>query len=203
VRYLNHENTDELLELKTLIPAFLTEVIHFVACTLLIFHTPVFNTHCSPRCPHSSFSTLHRTWPPPPSFSLACVLASEFPSPSLSNAFHAGYTALLVFHTLHYTALSLPPIPSPSRAVLRPNSLHLLPRAWSRAQISFPFHFERLPRRPHRTPCFPHPELLLLQTTIYTASKIDFLEAICRLSYNRWRCLATLKFFSKDSKTWW
>ena len=104
-------------------------------------------------------------------------------------------STLFVFHTLHYTALSLHPPPPPAP----PSSL--LPRARSRAQMSFPFHFERLPRRPHRTPCFPHPALLLLQTTIYTASKIDLLEFICRLSYNRWRCLATLKFFSKDSKT--
>ena len=138
--------------------------------------------------------------------STLCVLYTpHFPHSRIQNTLQSMFST---FHTprypqftLHYTALSLSLLPSPSRAVSRPNSLHLLPRAWSRAQISLPFHFERLPRRPHRTPRFPHPALLLLQTTIYTASKIDFLEFICRLSYNRWRCLATLKFFSKDSKT--
>ena len=77
------------------------------------------------------------------------------------------------------------PTPPPSRVISRPNIL--------------PFLFERLPRRLHRTPRFPHPALLLFQTTIHTGSKIDFLEAICRLIYiyNRWRCLATVKFFPK------
>ena len=96
-------------------------------------------------------------------------------------------SALFVFHTLLYTALSLPLFPSPSRAISRP--------------IPLPFPIERLPRRLHRTPRFPHPELQLFETTIYTVSKIDFLEAICWLSYNRLRCLATLEFFPKDSKT--
>ena len=185
--------------------------------------------------------------------STLCVLYTpHFPHSRIQNTLQSMFST---FHsprypqfTLHYTALSLPLLPSPlhglapkfptppsPRAVSQTNSiplpcwtpamqaithssfstlyttLHLacpsppphplIPRAQSRAQISFPFHFERLPRRPHRTPRFPHHALLLLQTTIYTASKIDFLEFICRLSYNRWRCLATLKFFSKDSKT--
>ena len=186
-----------------------------VSCTLLIFHTPVFKTLCSLCFPHSTLLVIHNSLYTTPHLAcpssllpravsrpnslllLPCVRSREripFPFPverlprRLQRTPRFPQSTLFVFHTLHYTALSLP----------RPS---LLPRAPSRAQISFPFHFERLPRRPHRTPRFPHPALLLLQTTIYTASKIDFLEFICRLSYNRWRCLATLKFFSKDSKT--
>ena len=138
--------------------------------------------------------------------STLCVLyTSHFPHSRIQNTFQSMFST---FHTprfpkftLHYTALSLPLLPSLSRAVSSPNSLLLLPRVQSRAKIPYPFPVERLPRRLHRTPRFPHPELQLFQTTIYTVSKIDFLEAICWLSYNRWRCLATLEFFPKDSKT--
>ena len=70
---------------------------------------------------------------PSPPFSLASGLAPKLPFPSLSNACHASYTALLVFHnprssflhTLHFTALSLFLLPSPSHAVSRPNFLPL------------------------------------------------------------------------------
>ena len=138
--------------------------------------------------------------------STLCVLyTSHFPHSRIQNTFQSMFST---FHTprfpkftLHYTALSLPLLPSLSRAVSSPNSLLLLPRVQSRAKIPYPFPVERLPRRLHRTPRFPHPELQLFQTTIYTVSKIDFLEAICWLSYNRLRCLATLEFFPKDSKT--
>ena len=138
--------------------------------------------------------------------STLCVLyTSHFPHSRIQNTFQSMFST---FHTprfpkftLHYTALSLPLLPSLSRAVSSPTSLLLLPRVQSRAKIPYPFPVERLPRRLHRTPRFPHPELQLFQTTIYTVSKIDFLEAICWLSYNRLRCLATLEFFPKDSKT--
>ena len=127
---------------------------------------------------------------PSPHFSLASGLAPKLPSPSLSNACHAGYTALLVFHNPRSSFSTLYTTPrlacsaslTPLHAVSRPNFL--------------PFPSLRL----HRTPRFPHPAFLLFQTTIYTGSKIDFLEAICRLSCNRWRCLATLKFFPKTLK---
>ena len=152
--------------------------------------------------------------------STLCVLYTpHFPHSRIQNTLQSMFST---FHsprypqfTLHYTALSLPLLPSPShglapkfptppspRAVSQTNSIPL--PCWTPAMQAIThssFSTIHLPRRPHRNPRFPHHALLLLQTTIYTASKIDFLEFICRLSYNRWRCLATLKFFSKDSKT--
>ena len=139
---------------------------------------------------------------PSPHFSLARGLAPKFPSPSLSNACHAGYTALLVFHNPRSSFCTL--YTTPHLAC----SASLLPCMRSRAQTPYTSSLARdlapkFPSLPFPSlpfDCLPHHALLLFQTTIYTGSKIDFLEAICRLSYNRWRCLATLKFFPKTLK---
>ena len=88
---------------------------------------------------------------------------------TLQSMFSTFHTPRFPQFTLHYTALSLPLLPSPSRAVSRPNSLLLLPRVRSRARIPFPFPVERLPRRLHRTPRFPQSTLFVFHTLHYTA----------------------------------
>ena len=126
--------------------------------TLLIFHTPAFKTLCSLCFPHSTLLAIHNSLYTTPH--LACpssllpravsrpnsllllprVRSREripFPFPverlpcRLQRTPRFPQSTLFVFHTLHYTALSMPPtpitttIPSPTRAVSRPNFLPL------------------------------------------------------------------------------
>ena len=117
--------------------------------------------------------------------STLCVLYTpHFPHSRIQNTLQSMFST---FHTprypqftLHYTALSLPLLPSPSRAVSRPNSLLLLPRVRSRARIPFPFPVERLPRRLHRTPRFPQSTLFVFHTLLYTALSLPLFPSPSR-----------------------
>ena len=111
--------------------------------TLCVLYTPHFPHSRIQSTLQSMFSTFHTPRFPqftlhytalsllPPPFSLARGLAPKFPSPSMSNACHAGYTALLVFHNPHSSFSTLyytPHLACPSS---------LLPRARSCAQIPY------------------------------------------------------------------
>ena len=146
-----------------------------MSCTLLIFHTPVFKTLCSLCFPHSTLLAIHNSLYTTPH--LACpssllpravsrpnsllllprVRSREripfpFPVERLPRRLHRTprfpQSTLFVFHTLHYTALSLPPttIPSPTRAVSRPNFLPLpFPTPATQASAHSSFSTPRTP----------------------------------------------------------
>ena len=106
-------------------------------------------------------------------FTLCVLYTPHFPHSRIQNTlqsmFSTFHTPRFPQFTLHYTALSLPLLPSSSRAVSHPNSLLLLPRVRSRARIPFPFPVERLPRRLQRTPRFPQSTLSVFHTLLHTA----------------------------------
>ena len=135
--------------------------------------------------------------------STLCVLyTSHFPHSRIQNTFQSMFST---FHTprfpkftLHYTALSLPLLPSLSRAVSSPNSLLLLPRVQSRAKIPYPFPTRSLSLSNAYHEGFT--ALLVFHTPNSSFFRQPFILSV-KSSYNRLRCLATLEFFPKDSKT--